>query len=306
MNEFELERMMDGAISGVANVALPDGLEERLKARSFAMNVHGDALPFGAFGLLDRVVGQETRKTVWGALALHAAVLVLLMVEVRAMHNRVMAPVLVESEVELNAPPAPLPPSAALAHGGGGHAGVAPVSRGTPPPPAPRQIVDPDVPPVEDAKLPVMATVTAPQMQAQPMPQVGVVNAYAAAPSAGSGRGTGVGAGYGDGVGLGRDGGTGGGVKEVGGGVSAPVVLFAPEPEFSDEARKAKVSGNVLVYLQVDEQGRPTHVRVVRGIGMGLDEKAIAAVRQYKFKPAMENGRAVAVEMDVDVTFNIY
>ena len=88
--------------------------------------------------------------------------------------------------------------------------------------------------------------------------------------------------------------------------MSAPQVLFQPEPEFSEEARKAKAAGNVLVYLQVDENGRPQHVRVLRGIGMGLDEKAVAAVRQYRFKPAMKNGRPVAVEMNVDVTFQIF
>jgi periplasmic protein TonB len=61
----------------------------------------------------------------------------------------------------------------------------------------------------------------------------------------------------------------------------------------------------VLVYLWVDEHGNPTHVRVVRGIGLGLDEKAAEAVRQYKFRPAMENGKPVTVEMYVDVVFQI-
>jgi protein TonB len=98
----------------------------------------------------------------------------------------------------------------------------------------------------------------------------------------------------------------GGGLRKIGGGVSAPVVLFAPEPEFSEEARKAKVAGNVLVYLQVDTSGHPTHVHVLRGIGLGLDEKAVEAVRQYKFKPAMENGHPVPVEMNVEVNFQIF
>jgi protein TonB len=66
------------------------------------------------------------------------------------------------------------------------------------------------------------------------------------------------------------------------------------------------VSGDVEVYLWVDEHGNPTHVRVVRGMGMGLDERAVEAVKQYKFKPAMENGRAVTVEMYIDVTFQIF
>ncbi len=98
----------------------------------------------------------------------------------------------------------------------------------------------------------------------------------------------------------------GGGLRKIGGGVSEPVVLYSPDPEFSEEARKAKVSGNVIVYLQVDTNGRPTHVHVIRGIGLGLDEKAVEAVRQYKFKPAMENGHPVAVEMNVEVNFQIF
>jgi protein TonB len=62
----------------------------------------------------------------------------------------------------------------------------------------------------------------------------------------------------------------------------------------------------VLVNLWVDENGNPSHVHVIRGIGMGLDEKAVAAVKLYKFKPAMENGRPVTVEMNIDVTFHIF
>jgi protein TonB len=124
--------------------------------------------------------------------------------------------------------------------------------------------------------------------------------------SMGNGHGTGLGSGNGSGIGPGSGGNMGGGVRRIGGGVSPPVVLFAPEPEFSEEARKAKVAGNVLVYLQVDTTGKPTHVRVLRGIGLGLDEKAMEAVRQYKFKPAMENGKPVVVEMNVEVNFQIF
>ena len=61
-----------------------------------------------------------------------------------------------------------------------------------------------------------------------------------------------------------------------------------------------------LVNLWVDEKGNPTHVRVIRGIGVGLDEKAVAAVKLHKFKPAMENGKPVTVEMNVEVTFHIF
>jgi protein TonB len=98
----------------------------------------------------------------------------------------------------------------------------------------------------------------------------------------------------------------GGGIRKIGGGVSAPVALYTPDPEFSEEARKAKVAGNVLVTLIVDASGRPQNVHVLRGIGMGLDEKAVEAVRLYKFKPAMENGHPVPVQMNVEVNFQIF
>ena len=85
-----------------------------------------------------------------------------------------------------------------------------------------------------------------------------------------------------------------------------PKLIYQVDPEFSEEARKAKFSGNVQVYLVVDVNGNPTHVRVVRPIGMGLDEKALEAVRQYKFKPAMNNGKPVPVDLYIDVNFQIF
>ena len=92
----------------------------------------------------------------------------------------------------------------------------------------------------------------------------------------------------------------------VGGAVRPPVPIFTPDPEFSEEARKAKFSGNVEVYLWVDEQGNPSHIKVARGVGMGLDEKAVEAVRQYKFKPAMQNGKPVKVDLYIEVNFQIF
>lgn len=94
--------------------------------------------------------------------------------------------------------------------------------------------------------------------------------------------------------------------KRVGGGVLAPVLLRHVEPEFSDQARRAKVQGIVLVNLWVDEKGRPSHVRVLRGLGSGLDENAVKAVQQYRFKPAMEGGKPVLVEVNVVVSFQMF
>ena len=98
----------------------------------------------------------------------------------------------------------------------------------------------------------------------------------------------------------------GGGPRRIGGGVSAPELIYKVEPEFSEEARKAKIAGNVLVNVWIDANGNPSHVRVIRPLGMGLDEKAVEAVRQWKFKPGMENGKPVTTEVNIEVNFQIF
>ncbi len=96
------------------------------------------------------------------------------------------------------------------------------------------------------------------------------------------------------------------GIYRVGGGVSPPTVISSVDPEYSAEARSAKLTGIVVVSLIVDAQGMPESVHVVRPLGKGLDEKAIDAVRQYKFKPAMYQGNAVPVAVNIDVNFQVY
>jgi protein TonB len=122
----------------------------------------------------------------------------------------------------------------------------------------------------------------------------------------GSGSGGGVGSGSGPGVGPGRGGGYGGGVFRVGGGVSAPRALDTPDPEYSEEARKAKYQGTCVLWLVVGPDGKPRDVKVARALGMGLDEKAIEAVRNWRFEPAMKDGKPVAVQINVEVNFRLY
>jgi TonB family protein len=122
----------------------------------------------------------------------------------------------------------------------------------------------------------------------------------------GAGSGGGVGIGEGPGVGMGKGGGYGGGVFRVGGGVSAPRALNTPDPEYSEEARKAKYQGTVVLWLIVDQNGRPQQVKVARSLGMGLDQKAIEAVRRWTFEPAMKDGKPVAVQINVEVNFRLY
>ena len=121
----------------------------------------------------------------------------------------------------------------------------------------------------------------------------------------GSGTGGGVGSGSGVGYGPGEGGGIGGGVFRVGGGVTAPSLLFKVEPEYSEEARKAKYQGVVLLYVEVDAAGRAQNIHVLHSLGLGLDEKAMEAVRKWKFRPGYKDGKPVRVVAQVEVNFRL-
>ena len=126
-----------------------------------------------------------------------------------------------------------------------------------------------------------------------------------------SGIGVGIGSGSGDrlrpgvGTGIGSGEGVGAGVYKVGGGVSAPVVIHKVDPEYTEEARTAKYQGTVLLSVEIDPNGTVTNIRVVRSLGLGLDEKAIEAVRQWKFKPGTKNGEPVTVAASIEVNFRL-
>ena len=96
------------------------------------------------------------------------------------------------------------------------------------------------------------------------------------------------------------------GTQRIGGAVSAPRALHVADPDFNEYARAVRFSGIVLIYLQVDTAGNPTDVRILHPIGLGLDERAVAAVAKYKFKPAAQNGLPVRVEMNVEVNFQSF
>jgi TonB family protein len=91
----------------------------------------------------------------------------------------------------------------------------------------------------------------------------------------------------------------------VGNGVSAPVVLYKVDPEYSEEARKAALAGTVVLQLVVDSSGHARDFRVVRSLGLGLDEKAIEAVNKWKFRPGYRDGQPVAVEATIEVNFRL-
>jgi TonB family protein len=85
-----------------------------------------------------------------------------------------------------------------------------------------------------------------------------------------------------------------------------PVATYAPEAEFSDEARRAKIQGVVIVSVLVNEEGLPIAPRVEKSLGHGLDEKALECVRKYRFKPAMKDGVPVAAWVSIEINFRLY
>ena len=169
----------------------------------------------------------------------------------------------------------------------------------------PKLAVEPTVVIPPQVKLafnaPNLGNPTAPVMPAGPPS-----NGTGSGSGIGSGSGGGIGVGTGPGVGEGHGGGIGGGVFRVGGGVSAPKAIFSPDPEYSEEARKAKYQGTCILSLIVGPDGKPRDIHVYRSLGLGLDEKAVEAVHQWKFEPAQKDGRPVAVAINVEVTFRLY
>jgi TonB family protein len=139
-----------------------------------------------------------------------------------------------------------------------------------------------------------------------PLPSAPPSNGVGSGGGIGSGSGGGVGVGHGPGVGAGSGGGIGGGVYKVGGGISAPQAVSTPDPEYTEEARNAKTQGTCILWLIVDDHGNPRDIRVVRGLGFGLDAKAIEAVRQWRFQPAEKDGHPVNVQISVEVGFRLY
>jgi protein TonB len=196
-----------------------------------------------------------------------------------------------------------LPKAADKAGGGGGTPNLKPASHGEAPKFARKQFIPPALA-IPQPKLPIVPTITAPAPQIV-ADQYGDPLSKLDESSLGNGKGGGLGGGDGDGYGPGHGGGMGGGAYRIGGDVSAPVLVSKVEPEYSEEARKAKYSGSVLLSIVVDSSGLPRDIRIVRPLGLGLDQKAIDAVMKWRFRPGMKGGRPVAVQAQVEVSFRL-
>jgi TonB family protein len=245
--------------------------------------------------------------------------LLLLFVVGRKIIEAVKTPILTATTIDVGDFKGPNAKDKAGGGGGGGDRSLIDPSKGKLPERIKNPITPPQIPVLDNPKLAVPSAIDVQkdiQLPDNPtLPVVGMKtganvvlsNGEGSGGGMGTGSGGGLGSGTGNGYGPGYGGNAGGGLYHVGGGVSAPVPLFQPEAEFSDEARRAKYQGVCIIGLIVDAQGNPQNVHVVRALGMGLDEKAMEAVRKYKFKPAMKDGKTpVPVFVNVEVNFRLY
>ncbi len=213
-------------------------------------------------------------------------------------------------EVTRNAIPLHTPRDLILqkAHeGGGGQRMLLPASRGMAPPVARRVFVPPMIPQNENAKLVMQpALLEAPALNIQAS-QYGDPLGKTGAPSGGPGGPNGIGPGGccgigpGDGSKLGWKGPATQPVRFS----RLPQVISKTEPEFTEEARKARHQGSVLLAAEVGVDGKAHNIRVIRSLGLGLDERAIAALAQWRFRPAISDGKPATAPATIEVFFHL-
>ena len=310
LDEFDV--LLNDVLRTVANPELPERVRVNVQTRVWVREMkmtprRPSAVVFAPEVFLAQMSPKRDALSTTAAALLHVAAIALLFWAVKS-HVQLLTPPKT-AMVDLVTPP-PMAPAKDTMGGGGGQRGPTPVTKGHLPTLADTQITPPKAPPLEEPKIkmpdPAIEVQKDLKMATSNMPNLGMPNSPLIGTSMGNGRGSGLGSGDGSGMGPGSGGNYGGAIRKIGGGVSSPVVIYQVDPEFSEEARKAKFMGVVLVNLIVDAQGRPQNVHVLRGVGMGLDGKAVDAVKLYRFKPAMEAGKPVAVELNVEVNFQIF
>jgi TonB family protein len=247
-----------------------------------------------------------------------AVTLLLTVFSIKPVQEKVKEVMHLTDPIDLAPPPIATPKKQLMGGGGGGgDRSPLPAAKGRLPRAALRQFTPPQqVVANLNPKLSMEPTIIAPpdinlpnvnmSQYGDPLAKIGPPsNGPGSGGGIGSGSGGGVGSGKGGGFGPGEGGGFGGGVFRVGGGVTAPQLIYKVEPEYSEEARKAKYQGTVLLYVQVDPTGHAVNMRVLHSLGLGLDEKAMEAVRKWRFKPGMKDGRPVTVEAQIEVNFRL-
>jgi protein TonB len=187
------------------------------------------------------------------------------------------------------------------------------------PPPrieSPPMVKPPDPPPPPKPEPAVVAPVV--QVAADPKDRAGIPWTPRPAPppevdsqgpgvggGVGTGQGTGVGPGDGSGIGPGSGGGTGGGPYRPGSGISAPAIVREVKPDYTEEGRRRHLEGDVVLEIVVKSDGTVGNVKLLQGLGAGLDQRAIDAVRQWRFSPAKRYGTPVDVVVEVAMEFKL-
>jgi len=314
--ENHLAGVLSGSIQGPWYRSLSREIRERIHP-SPQPDLHLTSKPVAVKDIWGGFAGNEKRAGL-GSFLIHGGVVAILIIlgtnPVVQQAARDMTPIFMPDLAPYQAKPSP---KQAGGGGGGGDRSLTPPSKGrlpriaekqfTPPMavvnnPAPKLVMEPTLVIQPDAQLP---QVNMAQL-GDPLAKLGPPsNGPGSGGGIGTGPGGGVGSGSGPGYGPGSGGGFGGGVYRIGGGVSSPSLIYKVEPEYSEEARKAKHQGTVVLYVVVDAKGSPRELRVVRAIGLGLDEKAIEAVQKWRFKPGLKDGNPVAVAATIEVNFRL-
>ncbi len=254
------------------------------------------------------------KKSLFSSLAIHGLIPLLLLMVFREQVQTVAG-----KPISLISPDlvSYLPASKKGGGGGGGDRSPLPASKGKLPKLAARQFTPPTAQIQNpNPKLTIDPSVVAPPDINIPRPDVlqfgdpfgksgPLSSGFGSGGGIGSGSGGGVGSGVGPGVGPGFGGGFGGGVYQIRGGVSAPTLVHKVDPEYSDEARKVKFQGVVVLYAEVNQSGGVQNIKILRALGLGLDEKAIEAVKQWKFRPGLKAGKVVTVAVMIEVFFRL-
>jgi TonB family protein len=255
-------------------------------------------------GLNGLYAGNETRAGIV-SLLVHAGIIALLLFlgSLKPVQKAVKQMVTLVYQ-----PPAPLKPVENKGGGGGG-ARQPMVKKADLPKPTPRQFVPPRVDTFQ-TKLEAPASLVADLPDIDPtaignLTGLNALNGSGYGGGIGNGSGGGIGNGKGPGAGNGTGGGTGGDAYRPGGGVSKPVAIYKPEPEYSEEGRKAKRQGEVVLSLVVDENGKARDIKVIHSLGLGLDEKAVEAAGHWRFQPGKKDGKPVPVLAQMSVTFSL-
>ncbi|MBZ5606692.1 MAG: energy transducer TonB [Acidobacteriia bacterium] len=195
-------------------------------------------------------------------------------------------------------------PMQLVVHAGGSNQTELPARHGSPPPTARRTFIPPVSRPDPKLAMPITAAFDSPTIVID-AEAIGDPSSKLLAGALGRDGHNGIGVGCCAGIGPGTSGRPGISSSSSRGRITPPQLIYKVEPEFSEEARKAKYQGMVVLAIDVDASGRAINFRILRGLGLGLDEKAIEAVSRWRFRPGLLDGKPTTTSATVEVSFHL-